>query len=135
MTSGVEAELLSLLQQQQSRYRQAAELADQLLAQLDAGEDPTGPLNAMRAALDQVAIDDGRLRQVREAWDRTGRPRSHQLQQTLTDLESTLVGLIGKVGAAEGRAAEAKSRLQPELTEATRRGQMQRAYHQQSADS
>lgn len=128
MNENLEEALIEMLSVQRQRYQQAAGLAHSLIGTIESDEDPTPVLGAMQQMMDQMAQADQQLGPLRQAWQQQRRTPGPRLQQLLTSLESTLAPLIQQLATAEHKALEARQRLQPELEEATRRGQMRRAY-------
>lgn len=120
--------LPDLYRQQLALYTKASNLVHQILACFDRGTDPTPGLQGIQQILDDVA----RIQQQIATLQPHGQPgaaqRSDELKRIVQQTEISLRGLIQQVSVAEQKAIEAKSRLQPELAEATRRQQMRRAY-------
>jgi len=125
---GAEAVLCSAYRDQAERYRRALALADDLPAQLRAGDEHGGQLGGVLALLAEVAAIEEHIRPVKEHWARGDGKPGPELRAVLGEVARLIGRLADALAAAEREAAARHAVLAPQVEAMARGRAMRRAY-------
>lgn len=123
-----ESVLCAAYREQAKHYSRILKKADALLAAVDNDGNIDELTQQLTGALDQTAIADRYIKQIKERWKANGKKPGPQLQEALRHIGHLIKEVIDRVQRAEQEASARQMQLLPEIEAQSRRRMMQRVY-------
>lgn len=126
--AGRNALLRTAYEQEAECYQRALQLAEDLPALLQQGQDTDEKLRQILTCCDEVKAIEARIAQTKKRWQDQDEELGPELQSVLDRVTELITRLGARIREAEQQAGMQKARLVPELDAAIRSRQMQQAY-------
>ncbi len=128
----IQAVLHAALERQAEHYAAALQPAIELAAACGRGEPIDERLQQVFTCFSDIAEQEASIVEVKEQWDKSGRPAGPALRCALDRVAALIRQLSGELQTIEEAARVRRDRLADELDVCNRRRQMQRAYLRKS---
>lgn len=127
IAEGVEERLLAAYAEEADCYDRAVRLAETFC-----GTDFQAVVPPILALLNEIAVREASIAEVKERWRQSGRRAGPKLGAVMDRIAATIEQLRRHMGKIEEAARARRDRLAVELDDCNRRRRMQRAYSRKS---